>query len=158
MLGLEEKIKLVEPQNEKGFSLADNDDWEQYEKNLELASKQFEKELELKSDKKNSNAYLWKKEGYIRFEGIRNNRISVPLLKEYGALNEAAKFQIVSPYDTLYCIRADSLAHSEQNKLEELKQGSTVTQIKKAFSSQLEKSLLNKTLLMKICETISGEI
>jgi len=158
MLGLEEKIKLVEPQNEKGFSLADDDDWEQYEKNLELASKQFEKELELKSDKKNSNAYLWKKEGYIRFEGIRNNRISVPLLKEYGALNEAAKFQIVSPYDTLYCIRADSLAHSEQNKLEELKQGSTVTQIKKAFSSQLEKSLLNKTLLMKICETISGEI
>lgn len=143
-----------------------------YEKDLENQAKQFERELENLSSKNNTNAFRWKKEGYVVFNGIGNSRIkgsicggeSNPLnpssrhYNDWTNVSAKAKLEIVSPYDVLYCIRSDFLEKLPENSIDKLETGSTVTAIKRAFTSQLKSSAMNKTLLMKIASSISGEI
>lgn len=173
MLGMEESVKnLVSEENDKnswpdeiGRDMTDKE-FAEYEKQMEAASKVFEQELDSLSSKKNSNAYLWKKEGYISIRGIGNSRIkgiircgdhTGPWLNS-SMVSKQAKLQVISPYDVLYCIRADSLARTDDQGLDKVASGSTVTMIRKAFASQMKASSMNKTLLMKIADSISGEI
>jgi hypothetical protein len=157
LLGMEKKTTenaVSNPMNslENDFDL---DELEEYNLALEKAAKNFEEELEALASKKNSNAFLWKKEGYICLHGIGSKRISASI---NNLFNRTAKYEILSPYDTLYCIRADNLSQVKENNLDGIQRGSTVGQIKKAFSSQMKVASLNKTLLMKIADTISEEI
>lgn len=137
----------------------------EYEKLMKSQAIKFEQELEELSSKKNSNAYLWKKEGYIVFNGIGNKRITGSLAQDGSSFSTndhdpstKAKSEIISAYDVLYCIRSNSLSKTPQNTIDQLQSGSTVATIKKAFTSQLKSSAMNKTLLMKIASSISGEI
>jgi len=170
MLGMEQSAKnsVSGEKNEDswpdeiGRDMTDKE-FDEYEKQLEDASKVFEQELDSLSSKKNSNAYLWKKEGYIAIRGIGNSRIKGILRHGEGNIVTSnvslqAKLQVISPYDVLYCIRADSLARGDENRLDRVATGSTVTAIRKAFASQMKASSMNKTLLLKIADSISGEI
>lgn len=169
MLGMEQSVEnSVSEENDKdswpdeiGRDMTDKQ-FDEYEKQMEAASKAFEQELDLLSSKKNSNAYLWKKEGYIAIRGIGNSRIKGIIRYNdricSSMVSKQAKLQVISPYDVLYCIRADSLARTDDHGLDKVASGSTVTMIRKAFASQMKASSMNKTLLMKIADSISGEI
>ena len=159
MLGMEESVK----NEEVGRDFMTDKEYDEYEKQLEAASKMFEQELDSLSSKKNSNAYLWKKEGYISIRGVGNSRIKGILRHGGGeftvhSVSQQAKLQVISPYDVLYCIRSDSLAKTDDQRLDKVASGSTVTEIRKAFSAQMKASSMNKTLLVKIADSISGEI
>jgi len=162
MLGMEESVKN-EKNEEVGRDFMTDKEYDEYEKQLEAASKMFEQELDSLSSKKNSNAYLWKKEGYISIRGVGNSRIKGILRHGGGeftvhSVSQQAKLQVISPYDVLYCIRSDSLAKTDDQRLDKVASGSTVTEIRKAFSAQMKASSMNKTLLVKIADSISGEI
>jgi hypothetical protein len=162
MLGMEESVKN-EMNEEVGRDFMTDKEYDEHEKRLETASKMFEQELDSLSSKKNTNAYLWKKEGYISIRGIGNSRVKGILRHgggEYAvrSISQQAKLQVVSPYDVLYCIRGDSLAKTDSHRLDKVASGSTVTEIRKAFSAQMKASSMNKTLLIKIADSISGEI
>lgn len=162
MLGMEESVKN-EKNQEVGRDFMTDKEYDEYEKQMEAASKMFEQELDSLSSKKNSNAYLWKKEGYISICGIGNSRVKGILRHgggEYAvrSISQQAKLQVISPYDVLYCIRGDSLAKTDDHRLDKVESGSTVTEIRKAFSAQMKASSMNKTLLIKIADSISGEI